>query len=367
MLKCKHIYNRCLLLTLALAGIILGFSSCSDEGEYDDVRTARRYGFAVLGNKIGGESLAKAATRGTAESGELQGSVGMSCYTGAWNENSSTPDFFYNEEIIYQGLDANNIGIWLTTYSYFKPATGTKRRFFAYYPYYSDEFDELHNMSISEETVVGYPSIDYEVPENVADHKDLMVGCTEEDEFKDHMDTVSITLHHLLTGVKFAVGTTMQTGKITKIVIKNVFYKGRYEYPAADWLTKNEDNVRTFTLELNKNVNAADAKGTAITAADQTFLMMPQTVPNTSVIEVTFNDGQDHVLTSAIGGKIWERGKLITYYVSITSLMRMTITSNIVDWDSTNSFTGEVSDAANVRNEGHINDWTPDASYNNNN
>jgi hypothetical protein len=39
--------------------------------------------------------------------------------------------------------------------------------------------------------------------------------------------------------------------------------------------------------------------------------------------------------------------------------MRLTITSNITPWDSSESLTGEVSDAANLRNQADIEPWTP--------
>lgn len=359
MLKHKNIINILFLLAITLAGNIV-LSSCSqEEGTTSDSATQKmKFSFSSDDSESG---LAKAATRGTAETKTtLSSSIGMSCYTGTWNDDASLPDFFYNEEIVDPGT-----GTWMTSGSYFKPDTGTKRRYFAYYPYLNADVDELHNMTISESTQPGYPTIDYSVPDAVADQQDLMVGNTDESAFGETLDVVSLNLRHLLTAVRFAVGTSIPTCKVTKITIKNVFYSGSYIYPNETWSSINDENVKTFTQQLSKQINSTDAAGTYITNDKQSFMMMPQTVPNNATLEIIINDGQDHTLTTKLGGKVWGRAKVVTYNISITSLTKMTVTSDIVDWSTADSFTGEVSDASNVRNSGDINEWDPGKNMSN--
>lgn len=335
-------------------------SSCSQEENTTTDSATQRMKFSFSSDDSE-STAAKAATRGTAETKTtLSSSIGMSCYIGAWNDDASLPDFFYNEEIVDPGT-----GTWTTTNSYFKPDTGTKRRYFAYYPYLNTDVDELHNMTISESNHPGYPTIDYTVPDAVADQQDLMVGNTDESAFGETLDVVSLKLSHLLTAIRFAVGTSIPTCKVTKITIKGVYYSGSYTYPNTTWSSVNDENVKTFTQQLSKQINSTDAAGTYITDDKQSFMMIPQTVPNNATLEIIINDGQDHTLTTKLGGKLWERAKVVTYNISITSLTKMTVTSDIVDWSTADSFTGEVSDASNVRNSGDINEWDPGKNVSN--
>ena len=80
------------LLALTLAGNTV-FSSCSqDEGTINNNAAQKmKFCFSSDDSETG---AAKAATRGTAETKTtLSNSIGMSCYTGAWNDDTSLPDF----------------------------------------------------------------------------------------------------------------------------------------------------------------------------------------------------------------------------------------------------------------------------------
>lgn len=343
------------LSAILLTGSMILSSCNNDEGGMDS-RGAHKLRFSVTGESISAES------RAVAESGNLINSIGMSCYTGEWDESTAVPNFFYNEEIINPGT-----GHWETSGAFFKPAKDTKRRFYAYYPYNSGDEMGYSNFEISPADQEGYPEISYNVPFNVDDQQDFMVGRMEntdgsektDDVFGETLDIVKLKMYHMLTAIRFETGSVMQTGTITKIAIKGVNYKGRYTYPNISWAYVDQQTIGDFTLDLNKSVNKNDAAGTAITSDEQTFLMMPQTLNTNAYLEVTFNDGQDHVLKASLNGKIWERAKIVTYRISMSALMRLTITSSITPWDSSESLTGEVSDAANLRNQADIEQWTP--------
>lgn len=352
MIKIRNTNYLSFLSALVLTGSMILSSCNSDEGGMDS-RGAHKLQFRVSDEDV---------SRAKAESSNLTYSIGMSCFTGEWDEATSVPNFFYNEEIINPGTDH-----WETSGAYFKPVKDTKRRFYAYYPYNSGDEMGFSNFEISPVDQEGYPEINYNVPFNVDDQQDFMVGRMEnsdgsektDDVFGETLDVVRLKMYHMLTAIRFETGSVMQTGTITKIAIKGVNYKGRYTYPNISWAYVDQQTIGDFTLDLNKSVNKNDAAGTAITSDEQTFLMMPQTLNTNAYLEVTFNDGQDHVLKASLNGKIWERAKIVTYRISMSSLMRLTITSNITPWDSSESLTGEVSDAANLRNQADIEPWTP--------
>lgn len=73
-----------------------------------------------------------------------------------------------------------------------------------------------------------------------------------------------------------------------------------------------------FLQELN--ISFAGGSGEAITTEAQTFMMIPQTLPDNAVIEMVFNDGNsDRILTGNIAAGVWPMGKTVVYKVSATS------------------------------------------------
>lgn len=74
----------------------------------------------------------------------------------------------------------------------------------------------------------------------------------------------------------------------------------------------------SFSQELN--ISFAGGSGEAITTEAQTFMMIPQTLPDNAVIEMVFNDGNsDRILTGNIAAGVWPMGKTVVYKVSATS------------------------------------------------
>lgn len=59
-----------------------------------------------------------------------------------------------------------------------------------------------------------------------------------------------------------------------------------------------------------------------LTTDAQTFMMIPQTLPDGAQIEVVFTDyaGTDHTLTADIKGTVWPIGKTVTYKISSSSI-----------------------------------------------
>ena len=118
MIKIRNTNYLSFLSAILLTGSMILSSCNNDEGGMDS-RVAHKLRFSVTGESISAES------RAVAESGNLINSIGMSCYTGEWDESTAVPNFFYNEEIINPGT-----GHWETSGAFFKPAKDTKRRFF---------------------------------------------------------------------------------------------------------------------------------------------------------------------------------------------------------------------------------------------
>lgn len=239
---------------------------------------------------------------------ETYGNFGVLAYlyTGAW-DGSATPGFMYNTEV--RGQD----GVWSPAADHNWPGKGKKLRFFAYAPY------NTPGIELPAQHEAGYPGLTYTVPEKVQDQKDLLVAASGE-MAGDHNATAPLTFRHALTAVRFVVGKDMQKGKVTNIILKNVYGKAVYDMDADAWSAFEE--TKDFSQTLNKNVDGQT--GEEITPEARTFMMIPQQLPQGAEIEVVFTDdltGTERTLKADIAGATWPQGKTVTYRISTSSIL----------------------------------------------
>ena len=136
----------------------------------------------------------------------------------------------------------------------------------------------------------------------------------------DHKAAVRLTFRHALTAVRFVCGDDVQAGTIKRVTLRNVYSKGDYDLNLERW--SGWGTKASFSQTLDK----AAVANQPITTEAQTFMMLPQTLPDDAEIEVVFNDGTaDQTLKAPIGGsgKVWPKGKTVTYKISTSS----------VDWE----------------------------------
>lgn len=230
--------------------------------------------------------------------------VMTSVYTGEWKEDACYPDYMYNEEVTKESK-------WTT--NYFWPGAKQNVRFFAYAPYNAD------GLTLTDKSKAGTPSFTYSVPAKVEDQKDLLATATEA-MTGETRDAAPLNFYHPLTAVRFAAGDKMLPGKVTAIRIKNVYGKATHTFGADKWT--DYEGKTDYALELD-----ADISGTSeqlITKDNQTFMMIPQQLPEGATIEVDFTDALTQTprkLTASIAGSTWPMGKTITYKISTTSIV----------------------------------------------
>lgn len=225
-------------------------------------------------------------------------------YTGFWNENK-TPNYFYNAAASKFGSGYN------LSSTYYWPGTAYRMKFFAYAPKDNGQY------MLSGSTHSGSPTISVTIPGNVDDQKDLLVAKT--DELAGNTNTaVSLTFHHALTAIRFVCGDDMQGGTVKNVSLKNVCSKGTYNMGTQSW--SNVNTPVTFSQTLNKSTTGTANE--AVTSDAQTFMMVPQTLPDGAQLEVVFTDNSnvDHTLTADIKGTVWPIGKTVTYKISSSSI-----------------------------------------------
>ena len=161
------------------------------------------------------------------------------------------------------------------------------------------------------------PRISVTVPEEVSQQEDLLVARSSE--LGGNSNTaVALTFNHALTAVRFVCGNDMRGGTVKSVSLKNVYSKGTYNMGTQSW--SNVGSPATFSQTLDKvTTGTADE---ALTSEAQTFMMLPQQLPEDAQIEVLFTDDThtDHTLTADIKGSEWPMGKTVTYKISSSSL-----------------------------------------------
>ncbi len=249
-----------------------------------------------------------ATTRSTPiDNSSFYSSFGVFAYAfDTWSE-SVKGDFMYNLEV----TKADN---WQT--KYYWPNDGRQMRFFAYAPYNCD------GLTLPSAPLIGTPTVDYTVPDDVADQTDLLATWTADQTQPASSATVPLSFHHILTAVRFVTGDQILQGKITKVTLKDIPATGTYTPNTAgvgSW-TDLKTN-KTFTKTLSVTVDGSADQ--PITSPDATFMMIPQELPSSATIEIEYADdlsGVTRTLSASIAGQSWPEGKTVTYRISTSSI-----------------------------------------------
>lgn len=248
-----------------------------------------------------------ALTRATPiKNDNMYSSFGVSAYsyTGSWSE-SRTPDYFYNATASKSGSD------YVLSSAYYWPGASYKMRFFAYAPK-----DNGHYV-LSGSAYAGSPVISVTVPVDVNEQEDLLVAKTDELDGNTNA-AVPLTFRHALTAIRFVCGADMQGGTVKSVSLKNVYSSGAYNMGTQTW--SGVGTPATFPQTLDRSITGTPDEPLTVDA--QTFMMVPQTLPDGAQLEVVFTDNSsmDHTLTADLKGTVWPVGKTVTYKISSSSI-----------------------------------------------
>ena len=211
---------------------------------------------------------------------------------------------------------------------------GKSLDFYAWYPYNSAEGTNgiPAGMTLNQED---FSSISYTVPADVSKQEDLMFAVNKNATEPADGKATSLDFKHSLAAVKFVVGDLPTGTKVTSVALKGVKYKGNLAVTAGNngaaqlaWSNLGND-TENFTQATTKEVKENDTDN-AITKENQTFFMMPQTLPDDAKVEVVVENekGESATLTgalqdatAAVGAKNkWEAGKTYTYSINLSGV-----------------------------------------------
>lgn len=223
---------------------------------------------------------------------------------------------FYMDDV----ADNLNAGVWSTRNVYYWPGEDRTLRFFAWAPVDAN-FTSVPESP--ENTVLGY-----EVPQAVADQKDVVVAVTSDMPGNSNTE-VPLGFRHICSAIRFEFGSEMQLGTIKSVALKNVKYAGSYDMASYTWTLN--DGIASFTQDLGLATTGDEADGDSLTTPEGTFMMVPQTLPDGAEVEVVFVDGvtgqERKPMTVSIAGSRWPQGMTVTYKLSITPEYDLEFTS----------------------------------------
>lgn len=226
---------------------------------------------------------------------------------GGWDADSQTANFMYKVPVSQSG------SVWSPQSTYYWPGKNYKMRFYAYAP--KDAEFELSEQSTS----IKGAFIKYEVPADVTRQKDLLVAKS--DEYPgDSKNPINLQFKHALTAVKFVVGNDMNAGTIRKVALRNIHSAGKYYIESGETeLLTGTGTVKDFERILEKHVDSNP--GTAITEDSLTFMLPPQELPDSALLEIVFaDDGGEHTLGASLKKTIWNSGTTVVYKISTSSI-----------------------------------------------
>lgn len=169
--------------------------------------------------------------------------------------------------------------------------------------------------------------------DDIINQPDLIVATnTGSRQLSDADDAVQLDFYHALTAVSFAIDKDLadvvgKGGKMTSVTLKGIPNKGNCNLsvsatasvPTAAWTMENGTGEYTFDLS-SANIVVGD-KDQALTSANQTLMMIPQTLPEGA--ELCFNldmNGTTQEWKVPLKGQVWEAGKSIIYKLSSNSI-----------------------------------------------
>ena len=218
---------------------------------------------------------------------------------------------------LYTDQEVKMVTNWST--DRFWPGFIYNNSFFAYAPY--------HPVGLTPTgfAIAGWPYFHYSVPDDISEQSDLLVSRNEIwtggvpgvdyaniDVPGDYNEPDSIRFDHVCTGIRFAIGDKMAPGTIKKIEIKNVYGEADYWYEDEAW--HNLSVIRSFSLE--KDFIIQEGESNKILNSKDIFMLIPQRTPSDAMIEITIDDGVEHVISISIGNETWQKGHTVTYYLS---------------------------------------------------
>jgi hypothetical protein len=218
--------------------------------------------------------------------------------------------------------------------TYYWTTSSHKLTFYGIYPA-ADEFgadgtSEYYAINKSDSKLF----VDLTVDPNNADQRDVLVAqktCAGDGSSTGY--TAELAMKHVLTAVTVSLDASLQEQWVlNKCTFSGINVKGKYDVVEDSWALDANTDARSVSVEGSSDL-------TKLSSADNTmFMMLPQTLPAGSYLEVVLADKNNASLTETYrvdlkdaGGNAftWPQGKTVNYVISIDN----TLTNYVIETD----------------------------------
>lgn len=175
---------------------------------------------------------------------------------------------------------------------------------------------------------------------DIVNQPDLIVATKAAQRSKTDANTpVDLQFSHALTAVSFAMSSDLADvigngAQLTSVSLQNIPNEGdcqliaqddKHSSSSANWNLASAKGTYTFDLSA-KNITVGSDM--ALTDANQTLMMIPQTLPDGAKLEFTFKlNSQTQVLTVNLNGQKWEAGQSVIYKLSAKAINTLDATA----------------------------------------
>ena len=228
----------------------------------------------------------------------------------AYSDVAGKPDYMYNVKV------TEISSVWRPEEIFTWPDS-KKLSFYAWHPYGAD------GLTVSGKDEEGAPVLTYAIPDKVSEQLDVMAAVNVD---QSETTAVPLTFKHVLAAIKIVANADLPACTVKSVSLKNVKCRGKYTCPSdgtvADWTL--DDVTNSFELPFDNGKVVDGTTETAITDADQTFFMMPQTFDDeTARLEIAVEaNGYTQTLGAPLKDIVtdgWTAGKTYTIRISSNS------------------------------------------------
>lgn len=167
-------------------------------------------------------------------------------------------------------------------------------RFYAYAPYANP----------SGLSTTGEPTLTYTVPASAASQTDYLYAVSA-DYQKTWLNAVPLTFNHALCAVQFKIGFD---AIVKSVSVKGIYQTGTFTFSSGTWSSLSDTG--DYSVSFGGSGTAFNA-GDFLTEGDNILMLLPQTMPAGSTIEMVYDDGSEKTISASLEGITLPQGKKI--------------------------------------------------------
>jgi len=189
----------------------------------------------------------------------------------------------------------------------------------------------------------GEPAVEYTIKKDVSQQEDLILANTSvSDVAANDRKPLNLTFKHALTAVRFKAGFPC---KVKSIAIMDVYNRGTYAIwdnsGHGNWNRLNTEKPTTDSYEVSFGEAGLDVqKDDYIVTGENTFILMPQTLPKNAKVVLTLSD---RTIEIPLAHFVWDPGIMVTYTIyesKAPSYIYFDLAAGNVKIEGTTKYTG---------------------------